>query len=94
MAGMRMPPMEAESATAVPETPAKIMEAMMFARPMPPRMWPMSLSQKMTICVVMPPEFMRLPARTKPGIQSMVKESRPAKKRAVMVLSGMPAATK
>ena len=53
---------------AVPEIPAKIMEAMMLAYAMPPVRCPTSLSQKSISLSEMPPWFIRLPASVKPGI--------------------------
>ena len=73
-----MPPTEATSATAVPEMPPNSMEAAMLAWASPPRIHPTSALAKRMMRSVMPPEFIRLPARMKPGMHSSTKLSMPA----------------
>jgi hypothetical protein len=77
IAGIITPPIEAVSATAVPDIPAKIIDEPILANPIPPRMCPNSLSPKSTIFCVIPPTFIRLPANTNPGIANNTKESMP-----------------
>jgi hypothetical protein len=91
MAGMRMAPRLAVSATAVPEMPAKIMEATMLAWARPPWMCPTRALQNRIILSEMPPRFMRLPARMKPGMHRRTKTSMPEYIFCGITMSGMPA---
>ena len=86
-----MPPIEAASATAVPEMPPKSIEPAMLVRPRPPRAQPTSALAKRTMRSVMPPRFIRLPARMKPGMHRSTKTSMPAYIFCGMTTSGMPA---
>ena len=89
-----MPPSATVSDRAVPEIPAKIMEAMMLAYAMPPVRCPTSLSQKSISLSEIPPWFIRLPASVKPGIHKRVKLSSPAKNLCENVAMGMLAPRK
>ena len=91
IAGMRMAPRLAVSATAVPEIPAKIIEATMLAWASPPWMCPTSALQKRMIRSEIPPRFIRFPARMNPGIQSSTKTSIPEYIFCGITMSGMPA---
>jgi len=55
------------SPTAVPFTPAKIIEPSTFTCASPARKWPISAMAKLKILSVMPTVFIRLPARMKNG---------------------------
>ena len=76
--GIMTAPMLVVSAMAVPEMPPKSIDPPTLARPRPPRMWPNTALLKFTMCCVMLPAFIRLPARMNPGMQSNTKESMPA----------------
>ena len=91
MAGMRIAPMLAVSAAAVPDIPAKKTLAAMLASESPPRTLPTSAFENEIIRSVMPPTFMRLPARMKPGTQRITNESMPLNIRCGMMLSGISA---
>ena len=90
MPGIIMPPMEAASATAVPEMPPKSMDPATLACPRPPRIQPTNALAKRTIRPVMPPRFIRLPARMKPGMHRRTKTSIPANIFCGMTTRGMP----
>ena len=92
--GISMPPSATVSDRAVPEIPAKIMEAMMLAYAMPPVRCPTSLSQKSISLSEIPPWFIRLPASVKPGMHKRVKLSSPAKNLCENVAMGMLAPRK
>jgi hypothetical protein len=92
MPGIITAPIEAASAAAVPEMPANTIEAKMLVWPSPPRMWPTTAVAKRTMRSVMPPPFIRLPARMNAGIASMTKESMPENIFCGMIVSGRPAA--
>ena len=68
MAGINTPPTLTVSARAVPEMPANNMEATTLAMERPPVMWPTILLQKPISRSVMPPWFIRFPARMKKGM--------------------------
>jgi len=91
MPGIIMPPTEATSATAVPEIPPKSIEAAILACASPPRIQPTRAFAKRIIRSVMPPEFIRLPARMNPGMQSRTKLSIPAYIFCGMTTKGMSA---
>ena len=74
MASISMFPRPPASATAVPDIPAKSMEQMMFAWPMPPGTVPTMVLAKRNSFLVTPLVFMKLPIRIKNGQASMVKE--------------------
>ena len=67
MASISTMPSPAESATAVPEMPAKITEEMMFTWANPPLMWPTRASHQSKMRWVMPPLFITLPKKMKKG---------------------------
>jgi hypothetical protein len=67
MALIAMVPSPPASAMAAPDIPAKMMLAITLAWPRPPGMWPMSDVAKRKSRRVMPPVFIRLPARMKNG---------------------------
>ena len=70
MAGMSTLPSAEASAAAEPERPEKIIAAVTEVSARPPRKRPtMALARRM-ICSVMPPPFIRLPARMKKGMAS------------------------
>jgi hypothetical protein len=73
MAGMRTEPMAEVSATADPETPAKIMETTIFTWLSPPWIWPIMAVEKPTSRRVIPPAFIRSPARMKKGTHRKAK---------------------
>jgi hypothetical protein len=73
MAGMRTEPMAEVSATAEPETPLKIMEAAIFTWLSPPWIWPIMAVEKPTSRRVIPPAFIRSPARMKNGTHKKAK---------------------
>ena len=89
MAGIMMVPMLTASETAVPLMPAKTMEAPTLARASPPRIWPTMARQNLMIRSVIPPTFIRLPARMKPGTHRITKLSIPENIRSGMMLSGI-----
>ena len=89
MAGIITEPILTVSEIAVPLMPANTIEEPTLARPRPPRTWPISAMQKWIIRSVMPPTFIRLPARMKPGTHRMTKESIPENIRSGRMLSGM-----
>src|SRR5664280_1134469 len=74
MALISITPRPIASASAAPETPANIMEARTLTCARPPRTWPTSVRAKPTIRSVMPPEFIRFPARMKKGMARSGKE--------------------
>ena len=78
MAGISIPPREHTSAMAVPEMPAKTMDATMFTSARLPVKWPRKALQKFRMRRVMPPPFIKAPASMKPGMHSRVNESMPA----------------
>ncbi len=84
-------PIDAASATAVPEMPANSIEPATFVRPRPPRIQPTPALAKRMIRSVMPPPFIRLPAMMKPGMQSKTNESTPANIFCGKTTSGMSA---
>ncbi len=73
MAGIRTTPVPVASATADPDMPAMIMLVTTVTWPSPPRICPTRHWAKCTRRCVIPPVFMRLPARMKKGIASSVK---------------------
>ena len=93
MPGISTLPREAASATAVPEMPPKSIEPATLVMPSPPRIHPTSALAKRMMRSVMPPPFIRLPARMKPGMQRSTNTSMPANMRCGMITSGMPEAT-
>ncbi len=62
------------SASAAPDTPAKIIDASTATWASPPRTWPTTARANVKIRAVMPPVFIRLPARMKNGIASSVND--------------------
>ena len=78
MPGIITPPMEAASATAVPVIPPNSIEAAILVSPSPPRIQPTMAVAKRTMRSVIPPRFIRLPARMKPGMDSSTNTSIPA----------------
>ena len=77
MAGIRTVPLPAASATPEPDIPAMIMFVTTTTWASPPRMWPTSVLAKSTSRSVIPPVFMRLPARMKKGMARRGKVSIP-----------------
>ena len=73
MAFISIMPRPAASATAAPDMPEKMTEETMLTWPRPPGQWPTMALAKLKIRSVIPPVFMRLPARMKNGMASMVK---------------------
>ena len=88
--GIIMPPIEAESAIAVPEMPPKSIDPATLVSPSPPRTQPTAAFAKRMIRRVIPPPFMRLPARMNPGMHSSTKTSMPAYIFCGITASGMP----
>ena len=91
MPGIITAPIDAASATAVPEIPANNIDPATLVRPRPPRIQPTPALAKRMIRSVMPPPFIRLPAMMKPGIHNRTKESTPAKIFCGKTTSGMSA---
>ena len=77
MAGSSTLPVPAASATPEPDMPAMIMLATTDTCARPPVIWPTRVRAKETSRSVMPPVFIRLPARMKNGIASRGKVSIP-----------------
>ena len=75
IAGIKTEPVADASATADPETPAIIILATMLTWDSPPLTWPKRAEEKSTSLLVIPPVFMRSPARMKKGIARNPKES-------------------
>ena len=74
MAFISIMPSPAASATAAPDMPEKIMLAMTLTWPRPPQMCPTRARAKRNIRSVIPPVFIRLPARMKNGMASSVND--------------------
>ena len=71
ISGIKTAPTEAVSDTEEPEMPPKIMLAITFTRPSPPRNRPTKRRLKSIKRVVMPPEFMIRPMKTNRGMAIM-----------------------
>ena len=96
MAGIRMVAVPVASATADPDMPAMIMLVTTVTWPSPPRMCPTRHWAKWTSRCVIPPVFIRLPARMKKGMARRVKLVVPEYMRAGSIsrTSACPSATK
>src|SRR5699024_7528858 len=78
IAGIRIPPILAVSAKAVPEIPPNPIDAPTLAKPSPPRTRPNKLLAKSINLLVIPPAFIKFPAKINPGIQSNTNEFNPS----------------
>jgi len=87
-----MEPMAEASATAEPLIPAKIMFATMQAWASPPRICPTRLLAKPMMRTVVPPRFIRSPARMKKGTAMSGNESIPVNIRCATSCKGTPIA--
>ena len=92
MPGIITPPVAATSATAVPDTPPNSIESATLAMASPPRIQPTIALANRMMRSVMPPKFIRFPARMKPGMHSNTNTSIPAYMRCGMITTGSPAA--
>ena len=90
MAGISTVPLPAASATPEPDMPAMIMFVTTTTWARPPRMWPTRVLAKATSRSVIPPVFIRLPARMKNGMARRGNVSIPPISRWTNPSRGMP----
>src|SRR5699024_10166945 len=91
IAGIMTEPILAVSDNAVPDMPPNPRDDATLVRASPPRICPTRAFAKSMMRFVIPPAFIRLPARMKAGIASMTKESNPANIVWGMTVTGTPA---